>query len=110
MFFVLFLVLEPTSMPSGSFTVNIDLNTQSTTESLMEKPNSLTSNIKSATTKINAHQVDKMKSTGRKRRKRPRKQVQLKQRSMIGESSQIEEQIDDTSEEDDDEEENTKIY
>lgn len=94
-------------MPPGSFTVNIDLNTQPTTESLMEKPNSLTSNIKSATTKINAQ----TKSTGRKRRKRPRKQVQLKQRSTIGESSQIDDTTDeDDEEEEDEEEENTKIY
>jgi len=108
-FLNLFLVVEPTSMLPGSFTVNIDLNTQPTSESLIENQDYFVSNKKSTATKINAHQIDETRS---KRKKRLRKQVQLQQRSAIGESSQIEEQINDTNEdeEEEEEEENTKIY
>ncbi|CAF3988605.1 unnamed protein product [Rotaria sp. Silwood2] len=106
-------VLEPTSVSSRPLTVNVDLYTQSKNESLIENQDYLPSKVTTIETKTSANQTDEDKSTSKKRRKQPRKQAHLKQRTLIGESLYIDEQIDDTSEEEEedfDEEENTKIY
>jgi hypothetical protein len=85
-------------------TVNVDLHPQPRTELLTENQDYSSSNVKTVKTKINTPQTN-----GKKRRKQPRKRTQSKQRSVINESADTEDQIDDISE-DEYEDENAEIY
>ncbi|CAF3766322.1 unnamed protein product [Rotaria sordida] len=107
-------VVKPTSTSSKPLTVNVDLYSQPTTESLIENQDYLPSKVITIETKTNTNQIYENTSTYKKRRKQPRKQTQLKQQTAIGASPHTGEQTDNTSEDEDaDEEEeegNTKIY
>ncbi|CAF4635733.1 unnamed protein product [Rotaria sp. Silwood1] len=106
--------LEPTSASPRPLTVSVDLYSQPITESLIENQDYLPFKVTTNETKTHTNQTYENKSRSKMRRKQPRKQVQLKQRTGIGESLYIDEQTDDTSEDEDtddeQEEENTKIY
>ncbi|CAF4974867.1 unnamed protein product [Rotaria sp. Silwood1] len=87
-------------------------NSQPTTESLIENQDYLLSKVITIETKTNTNQTYENTSTYKKRRKQPRKQIQLKQQTAIGVSPHIDEQTDNISQDEDadEEEENTKIY
>lgn len=93
------LVFEPTSALSKPLNVNV--YSQPKTESLIENEAYLSTKMSTIGIKAATNQTYQNKLTNKKRRKRSRRKVQLKQRTTFGESSVIDEQPDDISEEED---------